>query len=75
MNTYKFRTECQADADSLEGKLHTPIICLGDNEHVIKTTRSLSNMKLAIMGLNDCHVIYETILPIGEYTGERTYQS
>lgn len=80
MNTYKFRAECLHDVIQFMG--HAPEVIqqidvqkderFPDCYVTLKTTSEMSEVLNKILEMQgDVHVMFESLQPEGEYTGER----
>ncbi len=82
-STFKFRAECINDVDRLKGVLRKngkKIRMTIDEEPPwidviieMETTESLDDIKQAMRGVVDGHVMLQTIAPKDKYTGKRRY--
>jgi len=78
---YKFRAECAEDAYRFEAKNRdailnmqiTPTEGIPDVEVTIDCELKKSEIILLMKEIADGHVMYQTVLPINEYTGHRNY--
>ena len=80
MNTYKFRAECLYDVIQFMGHCHEVIQNIEVNKDerfldcyvTLKTTSEMSEVLNKILEMKgDVHVMFESLQPEGEYTGER----
>lgn len=84
--SYKFRAECYADAATALAKLFpyvsnfTVVRMRGDNGNFIPDVEVKINTILhpdslmdILQKVKDGHVMYQTVKPLAEYTGERDY--
>lgn len=81
MRTYKFRAECFTDAwifinsglvsrYKLEQELSFPDVVV-----TFSTKKHLTDIVRIMKRIPDPHVMLDTIKPVAEYTGERTYSN
>lgn len=79
---YKLRAECSKDVLNFLNKTHNEISSLKmirdgggfpDVEFEFETKLSLNKIFSILHGIEDTHVMRQTIKPIEEYTGERNY--
>ena len=87
MNTYKFRTECSDDIGKFIRNFRFTIQSMTCEKHnifpdytvVISTAAELNDILDNVLDIgDDLHVLFESIQPIEQYTGERIrsfYQS
>ena len=82
ITTFRFRGEFYHDADSAHlailatGRLlsfKTDMMFKSDPLCTVEIFGTLENMLAALWTIPDGHVMWETVQPIEEYTGERTY--
>lgn len=81
MNRYKMRAECSADVGRFITQVpvnslstnHLSIsgLKIPDMEVIFSTALSLDEVRLMIQGIEDGHVMLETVALESEYTGER----
>lgn len=85
MNTYKLRAECWDDIQKMYEELGDDVIPFGvtihkdksglpDVEAVFKSPLPWQKIIDLMLCIEDGHVMYQTIKPIEEYTGERNYK-
>ena len=80
--TYKLRAECSQDVSSFIAKAHMQmqtfsmikIDYLQDCEFVFESNLTLNEIVYVLKDLVDCHVMYQTVKPIDEFTGERNFE-
>jgi hypothetical protein len=77
MKKYKLRTECTVDVINFLNKLidySLTSFSLSEGEFEFETDLTLDKIILILQNLTDTHVMYQTVKPIEEYTGERDYK-
>ena len=81
MNKYKFRAECSHDVVEFIIKIRTQLINFKmdsvpgfpDVEFEFETELRLDKIITVLKSIGDSHVMYQTVKPLAEYTGERNY--
>jgi hypothetical protein len=76
---YKLRAECSHDVSQFILNAHSQMTAfkmqkykeLPDVEFEFETELALDKIITILEGINDSHVMCETVKPLGEYTGER----
>ena len=79
---YKLRAECSQDVVYFLNNVHTQLSSfslikdkeLPDVEFEFETDLTLDEIILTLQDFDDAHVMYQTVKPIEEYTGERNYE-
>lgn len=78
---YKFRAECSLDAEQFENENResisnseiVPVAGFSDVDVTFDSQLELSEIIDLMKNIDDSQVMYQTIKPIDEYTGERDY--
>lgn len=79
---YKLRAECSQDIlnfleksgnQMMSFKMTREDLTFPDAEFEFETKLTLDEIILILKGIIDSHVMYQTVKPISEYTGERNY--
>ena len=78
---YKLRAECSNDVVQFIQNAHSQMTNfkmqkdkeLPDVEFEFETELALDEIILTLKEIEDSHVMYQTVKPIDEYTGERDY--
>jgi hypothetical protein len=78
MNHYRFRAEFQSDVTRLKEELDgtyriIPDVFFPDVEVDLYTAKSLEEVKRIMEGLDDGHVMAQTVAHFTSYTGTRVY--